>query len=78
MKTFIRFVVFKDEILAVFMRKDAEIRYSGGYWVRSCYAHMGQHSDCYDGMQKRKRATVEQYQDLKHEMENIGYELEVI
>lgn len=79
MKTFIRFVVFKGEILAVFMRKDACRRYSfQGHKVRTCYAHIGQHSDCYDGMQRRKRATLKQYFPLKREMERIGYQLEVI
>ena len=32
-----------------------------GDWVRSCYAHNGQHGECYDGMQRRKRATKEEY-----------------
>lgn len=79
MKTFIRFVVFKDEILAVFMRRDSGIRYSQmSGWVRMSYAHIGQHGECYDGMQRRKRATVDQYTELKQELESIGYELEVI
>ena len=78
MKTFIRFVVFKGEILAVFMRRDSLRRWAGKSWVRMCYAHIGQHGECYDGMQKRKRATVEQSKELKLEMENIGYKLKVI
>lgn len=78
MKTFIRFVIFRKEVLAVFMRKDAGLRYSHPQWLRWCYAHIGQHSICYDGMQRRKKATVEQYTPLKREMEGLGYELEVI
>lgn len=79
MKTYIRFVQFKGEILAVFMRKDACIRWTvGNSRIRTCYAHIGQHGECYDGMQRRKRATLKQYFPLKREMERLGYELEVI
>lgn len=78
MKAFIRFVIFKGEVLAVFMRKDAGMRYSHPQWLRGCYAHVGQHGECYDGMQRRKKATVEQYAPLKREMESLGYQLEIV
>ncbi len=79
MKTFIRFVIFEGELLAVFMRKDAGLHYSQmSGSVRNCYAHIGQHGTCYDGMQRRKRATPDQYKELKVEMESIGYQLQVI
>lgn len=84
MKTYVRFVMFEGEVLAVFMRKDACIRYplirgeAVMPRIRGCYAHIGQHGTCYDGMEKRKRATPEQYEPLKREMEALGYELEVI
>ena len=78
MKTFIRFVIFKGEVLAVFMRKDAGMRFNGRQWLRGCYAHIGQHGDCYDGMQRRKKATRDQYKELKREMESMGYQLTII
>ena len=78
MKTFIRFVIFKGEILAVFMRKDAGRCFNGRQWLRGCYAHIGQHGDCYDGMQRRKQATQDQYKELKQEMKSLGYQLIVI
>ena len=78
MKTSIRFIKFKGEILAVFMRRDSGLRWDGKQWLRGCYAHIGQHGDCYDGMQRRKRAIKKEYQDLKREMESIGYKLEII
>lgn len=73
MKTYVRFVQFKGEILAVFMRSSADLRHNGYQWMRQCYAHIGQHGDCYDGMQRRKRATPEQYQPLLNELKSIGY-----
>lgn len=76
--TYIRFVIFKGEILAVFMRQSAGVRFNGSGWVRGCYAHIGQHSDCYDGMQGRKKASPTEYALLKSEMESIGYNLELI
>ena len=80
MKTYVRFIIFKGEVLAVFMRRSAKERYSSasGTYLRQCYSYIGQHGECYDGMQRRKRATPEQYAPLKQEMESIGYELEVI
>lgn len=42
-----------------------------------CYAHVGQHSTAsYDYVKKQKPA--EDYQDLKKELEGIGYNLEVL
>lgn len=79
MKTFIRFVIFKGEVLAVFMRHCAGRRLDGNNeGTRTSYAHVGQHGECYDGMYRRKQATPEQYADLKAEMESIGYDLEVM
>lgn len=77
-KTYVRFVIFKDELLAVFMRKSAGLNYTPGGWKRQCYAHIGQHGDCYDGMQKRKRATKKEYKELKKELECIGYNLVIM
>lgn len=47
--------------------------------LRSCYAHIGQHSGCHPEYLKGcKKATPEQYNDLKTELESIGYNLEII
>jgi hypothetical protein len=47
--------------------------------TRSCYAHIGQHSACHPDYAKEcKEATKEQYQDLKAELESIGYKLKVL
>lgn len=78
-KLHVRFVWFKDEVLAVFMRGSAEIRSDyRGNWVRGCYAHNGQHGECYDGMEKRKQATKEEYKPLANELGSLGYELNIM
>lgn len=78
-KLFCRFVIFKGEVLAVFMRSSAGRRldYQSNL-VRGCYAHVGQHGECYDGMQRRKRATPAEYRDLKNELEAIGYAVTIV
>ncbi len=98
-KTKIRFVYprYPDgqrEVLAVFMGRDAGLRYAPGrtgingidgkpftikgQWLRQCYARIGQHAECSDGFQKRTRATPEQYAPLLRELESIGYNVEVV
>ena len=43
------------------------------------YAHIGQHSSCHSDYAKEcKKATKKQYLELKKELENIGYELNVL
>lgn len=76
---FVRFVVFDGEILGVFMRSTSGRHLGGhmGYPMRDCYTHMGQHSECYDGMERRKRATPEQYAELAAELRSIGYDLTI-
>lgn len=45
----------------------------------TCYAHIGQHSACHiDYANKCLQATQEQYNDLKIELEGLGYDLEVL
>ena len=45
----------------------------------SCYAHMGQHSNCHKEYAATcKEASPEQYKDLKAELESIGYNLEIV
>ena len=45
-----------------------------------CYAHIGQHSSCdyYYVLEKTKPASFEQYKNLKDELEDIGYNIQVI
>ena len=78
MKLYTRFVIFEGEVVAVFMRTSANRRYDGKTWLRGSYAHTGQHSECYDGMQKRKRATQSEYMELLLELESIGYKVQVV
>lgn len=47
--------------------------------LRDCYSHIGQHSSCsIDYAENCKEAKYEDYSDLKSELENIGYKLEVL
>lgn len=44
-----------------------------------CYAHVGQHSSCHPDYAKEcVKATQDQYNDLKIELESIGYNLEIL
>lgn len=46
---------------------------------RTCYSHLGQHSACHPDYAKQcRKATPEQYQHLKEELESIGYNLEIL
>jgi hypothetical protein len=63
------------EVFAFFPEMD----YNDTPGLKSCYAHIGQHSACHiDYAVECKPAGPEHYQQLKEELENIGYELEVI
>jgi hypothetical protein len=73
-------VVFKmidDEVLAIFPNQIySEVLY--GNKVVDCYMHIGQHSSCDIEFAKGlKDASFEQYKDLKIELEEIGYNLEL-
>ena len=47
--------------------------------LKSCYAHVGQHSSCHPDYAKESRpATPAEYADLKAELESIGYSLEIL
>jgi len=71
--TEVQFRIFKGEVLAVFP-----------YTIESSlnvmsYAHIGQHSSCVWFINENSHtATPEQYEDLKTELENLGYNLKVI
>lgn len=63
----------EDDVFAFF----PEIKETHDGWL--CYAHIGQHSTCgYLYADACKRAKPEQYNDLKTELESIGYNLEII
>ena len=62
---------YKDgEIIALFPEE------VNGFYI-SCYMHIGQHSvaDYNYVVRETKLATESEYQDLKRELENIGYNL---
>lgn len=45
----------------------------------ACYSHLGQHSTCcFDYVSITKPATPKEYSDIKKELEDIGYEVNVI
>ena len=47
--------------------------------LKMSYAHIGQHSACHpDYAAESRPATVQEYADLKKELESIGYNLEII
>ncbi len=54
-----------------------EIKHQGIY--RTAYSHIGQHSAIHpDYANESRQATPEEYQELKTELEGIGYNLEII
>jgi len=47
--------------------------------LKTAYSHVGQHSSCHPRYAEASRpATVEEYTDLKNELEGIGYNLEIV
>lgn len=73
MKTKVIFRTFRDgDVIAVFPEEEAS------YNTVASYMHLGQHGDIskhYTGF--TTPAKPEEYEDLKRELEKIGYELEV-
>ena len=46
---------------------------------RLAYSHIGQHSACHPGYaQESRKATPEEYNELRAELESIGYSLTII
>lgn len=65
-----------DDVTAVFPCEPAQ--YTG--YNMSCYAHVGQHGSCsHDWYQHTRPAKLEEYADLKRELESApyGYNLKV-
>ncbi len=48
-----------------------------GNEIKTCYDHVGQHSSCHKNYGKAVPATENEYQDLKKELESLGYDLKV-
>lgn len=62
-----------DEVFAYFPNVE------GSPGFKMCYSHIGQHSSCHpDYAKESRRATPEEYDSLKNELESIGYEIEII
>jgi len=69
---------FGLSILAVFPDDLYNERLYGKKMV-TCYEHIGQHSGCTTQYLKGKKlARPEQYADLQKELENIGYNLNIL
>lgn len=72
-KTAVQFRKLKGEVIAVF-----PYLIEGEFTVSS-YAHIGQHSEAsWDINSFTRPALPSEYNDLKAELENIGYNLDVI
>ena len=69
----VTFVKFKGEILALFPDL---IESRDGTKIQS-YARVGQHSPACKSLLRCKKASLEEYQALKTELESIGYKLEI-
>lgn len=80
MKTKVLFLYNKknDDLFAFFPEEYYNKEHLGERFL-TCYAHIGQHSACNSDYAKEcKEATKEEYNDLKEELESIGYELEIL
>jgi hypothetical protein len=70
-KTKVLFKILKDEVIALF----PEMTYTTKFILS--YMHNGQHSEASETLKYCKNATKEQYNPLKKELENIGYNLTI-
>lgn len=71
--TEVQFRIDKVEVFAVFPYEISNLSNV------TCYSHIGQHSTCIWNINNySKSASIEQYSDLKKELENLGYNLKVI
>ena len=72
MKTAVVFLQNKDDLFAYFPDEIADIRGN-----KMSYSHLGQHSAC-NPEYARESEPAKDYQDLKNELERIGYDLKVL
>lgn len=70
-KTLVKFVIFKGELIALFPK----IPENNGRILS--YQRIGQHGPADKSLLRCKKATPEQYNPLKKELESIGYNLEI-
>ena len=68
----------EDTIIQVFAFFPNE-KYNSTPGLFTSYAHLGQHGACHvDYTKECKKATPEQYKDLKEELTSIGYNLKIV
>lgn len=65
------------QVTAVFPYEESTV---GKPWLRTCYAHIGQHGACDKAWvyEYTRPATPEEYAPLKKELERMGYSLQVL
>jgi len=69
----------KNEDLFAFFQKESFKGTHEKDVLRMSYSHIGQHSDCHiDYAKESRKATEEEYKELKQELESLGYNLKVI
>jgi len=75
-KTTVRFYIESDGSILAYFPKESYFPQIDGGITKTCYARVGQHSACHpDYIRKMKKATPDQYQSLKEELESEGYNL---
>lgn len=78
MKTKVIFRVWKDnnDVIALFPEEPAVVQ---DWYLCSSYMHVGQHSAAhyFKVLQQTRLAKPEEYQELKTELERLGYDLKV-
>jgi hypothetical protein len=77
-KTEVLFLIDTDELqnCFAFFPKERESQIDD---IFNSYAHLGQHSACHiDYANECKQATKDEYNDLKNELESIGYNLTIL
>lgn len=74
-KTKVIFRVFKTgEVIAIFPEELG----NSNYWTCNSYMHVGQHGACDPEIISTTRpASPKEYESLKAELENIGYNLDI-
>lgn len=66
---------FDEEILAYFPNKNYDLEGK----LKTCYAHIGQHSACSpEYVKELSEATKDEYEALKCELEGLGYNLRIL
>jgi hypothetical protein len=77
MATLVKFRKHESEVFAYFPQLNYNKRKYGNS-VKTCYAHVGQHSLCHKDYAKNSEpANESEYLTLKQELESIGYDLKI-